>query len=133
MRRSLRAARASCGITHPRSELIPDLRVSFKTVALRCSKVRAPAAFSFRQREAAPGGCLILRPLGVKAVHVEANGRPNARHRTIAERFSGRYCEPPEAWALLPRVGESANANLSGVITGRVSVLAGPAVTCGPG
>ena len=38
-----------------------------------------------------------------------------------------------QAWALLPRVGELANANLSGVITGRVSVLAGPAVTCGPG
>ena len=37
-----------------------------------------------------------------------------------------------QAWALLPRVGELANANLSGVITGRVSVLAGPAVTCGP-
>ena len=38
-----------------------------------------------------------------------------------------------QVWALLPRVGKSANANLSGVITGRVSVLAGPAVTCGPG
>ena len=38
-----------------------------------------------------------------------------------------------QAWALLPRVGELANANLSGVITGRVSVLAGPAVTCDPG
>ena len=87
--------------THPRSELIPDLRVSFKTVAVRCNKVRAPAAFSFRQREAAPGGYLILRPLGVKAVHVEANGRPNARHRTIAERFSGRYCEPPAGMGAL--------------------------------
>ena len=42
--------------------------------------------------------------------------------------------QPPAGMgALLPRVGELANANLSGVITGRVSVLAGPAVTCGPG
>ena len=68
-------------------------------------------------------------------IAVTMSGASDGRRRRLEMCLNGAVdiANRRQAWALLPRVGESANANLSGVITGRVSVLASPAVTCGPG